>query len=107
MTHPDKVYEERVVKINELVDKKGSIDGFEFSNCHIMGPAVLVPSGCEFFGNSIGGQPDVVLWEVADARIKAGAISVANCAFRGCTFVNIGLAGPPPFVRKFREALGG
>jgi hypothetical protein len=103
----DKTYENRVVRITELVDVDGLLDGFTFVNCEISGPAVVVPSGSRMSGNDPGAPPDSLLWELPGDRIqKVGVILARNCTFEECRFRNVGLAGPSDFVQSFRRSMG-
>ena len=35
-----------------------------------------------------------------------GASLALNCTFEGCTFMNVGFAGPPEFVQQIGQSLG-
>jgi hypothetical protein len=105
----DKTYEDRVVRITELVDIDGLLDGFTFINCEISGPAVIVPSASQITGADTGAPADWFLWElplVAGRIQKVGAILAQNCVFERCRFRNVGLAGPTDFVQEFQQSMG-
>ena len=106
----DKTYEDKVIRLKDLVDVNGRMEGFTFLKCHIEGPAVIIGSASEFSENAMNGPPDAVLWEIPqddEGRVwKLGAILVQNCTFRGCEFRNVGLAGPKSFVEQFRGSMG-
>lgn len=109
MAHPDKIYQERVVRLCELAGDEGALDGFEFTGCQVKGPAVLVPRGGVSITNSNLGGPsqDALLWEIPRSRpVVVGAIPVTNCAFDGCTFERVGFAGPPEFIETMRVDVG-
>lgn len=108
MPHPANIYEARVVRICEVVNDEGVIDDFEFIGCEIRGPAVLFLDGSTLNNNSLPGPADALLWEIPhDRRIVYGAVHVKNTRFERCNFTNVGLAGPPEFIRTIRRDLGG
>ncbi len=103
----DNVYRDAVIRIAELAGEQGVLEGFVFEGCDIKGPVVLVPQDSTFANSSLVGDPDALLWEIPPDRPEViGAILVRNCTFEGCTFINVGLAGPPEFVEQVRESLG-
>ena len=103
----DNVYRDAVIRISELAGERGVLEGFVFEGCHLKGPAVPVPQGSTFAGANLIGNPDALLWEIPpDRREVIGAILALNCTFEGCTFTNVGFAGPPEFVRQMRQGLG-
>ena len=103
----DNVYRDAVIRVAELAGAQGVLEGFVFEGCDLKGPAVLVPQGSNFANSNVVGDPDALLWEIPPDRPQViGAILVRNCTFEGCTFLNVGFAGPPEFVREFRQSLG-
>ena len=103
----DNVYRDAVIRVAELAGEQGVLEGFVFEGCDLKGPAVLVPQGSNFANSNVVGDPDALLLEIPPDRPQViGAILVRNCTFEGCTFLNVGFAGPPEFVREFRQSLG-
>ncbi len=103
----DNVYRDAVIRIVELAGEQGVLEGFVFESCDLKGPAVVVPQGSNFANSSLVGDPDALLWEIPLDRPEViGAILVRNCTFEGCTFMNVGFAGPPEFVQQVRQSLG-
>jgi hypothetical protein len=103
----DNIYRNAVIRIADLAGEQGVLEGFVFEGCDLKGPAVLVPQGSNFANSSVVGNPDALLWEIPPDRSEViGAILVRNCTFEGCTFINVGLAGPPEFVQQLRQSLG-
>ena len=103
----DNVYRDAVIQIAELAGEQGVLEGFVFEGCDLKGPAVLVPQGSNFANSNLVGDPDALLWEIPPDRPGViGAILVRNCTFEGCTFLNVGFAGPPEFVREVMQSLG-
>lgn len=108
VAHPDNVYHERVVRLCEIAGDEGVLDGFEFTGCHVRGPAVLVLQGGVNLTNSNLGGPNMnaVLWEIPHSRtMVVGAILATNCTFDRCTFENVGFAGPPEFIEMMRSGV--
>ena len=103
----DNVYRNAVIRIAELAGEQGVLEDFVFEGCDIKGPAVLVPQGSTFASTNLLGDPEALLWDIPPNRPKvAGAILVRNCTFEGCTFINVGLAGPPEFIEQVKQSLG-
>jgi hypothetical protein len=100
-------YIEQDVRLADLAGDAGAIEGVRFKDCHVKGPAVLVVQGdFSLVGNEIEGDPDAFLWEVAPDRERViGAISIKNTEFEGCTFTNVGLAGPPEVIERIRTSV--
>lgn len=103
----DNVYRDAVIRISELAGEQGVLEGFVFYGCDIKGPAVVIAQDSTLANTNIVGDPDALLWEIPpDRPAVIGAILVRNCTFEGCTFLNVGFAGPPAFVRQLRQSLG-
>ncbi len=83
------------------------IEGRSFTDCVIIGPAILSPgagtlfNGCNF--GDVEGNPRNLLVKPAGDRI-IGALSVAGCVFEGCLLNGVGLVGDEGFITAF---LGG
>jgi hypothetical protein len=100
----DKTYEDRVIKITDLVGDDGLLDGFTFIGCHIKGPAVIWLAGSTLSNNVLSDTADAVLWDILPGRQRiTGAVIAKGCTFERCTFVNIGLSAPPDDLRQMRE----
>jgi hypothetical protein len=109
VSEQDKVYHDQIVRIVELVDGMAIpvLSEMTFQRCQIVGPAVILPLGNTQFLNSRMDHPDEMLWETQPNRVYVGAIGVDNCVFDDCDFNGIGIAGPPDYVRTFRNAMLG
>ena len=107
MAADDKHYEDRVVRLAELVDGGTVLDGFTFVGCQINGPAVILPRDSVFASNNFSSpNPDALLWEISPKRSDVvGVIEVRNCTFERCQFANVGIAGLPKVVKHFRASL--
>lgn len=103
----DNAYRDAVIRVADLAGDRGVLDGFVFEGCELKGPAVLVPQGSNLANSSLLGDPDALLWEIPPDRPEViGAILARNCTFENCTFMNVGLAGSPEFIRQVRQSLG-
>jgi len=94
----DREFRNQVVRIADLTVNIALLEGYQFSNCRIIGPAVLglldgvTITNCGWDAPGI----DAVFWEVPPERGPVvGAVGVANCTFSNCSFTLIGVAGPP------------
>lgn len=92
-------YTSQVVRITDLAVTRDVIEGVNFVDCHIIGPAVLLPLGeigmndCQFPADR-----DVIFWRVDPEHPDVmGAIGISNCSFERCRFDRIGMAGLPKF----------
>lgn len=100
-------YEGGPVRIAGLAENTEILDGFEFENCEIIGPAVIaVLDHNDFINSSFDGDFEALLWEIPHTRQRVvGAIGVKNCRFVGCKFRRIGFAGPAEFIVAFRRGV--
>lgn len=105
LTGKDKIKRGGVEYLADLATEEGILEGFQFENCHVMGPAVLVVQGdFDLVNNTIEGNPDAFLWEIPESRRHVtGAVLVKDTTFEGCTFTNVGLAGYHDFIEQVRQ----
>lgn len=99
--------EGEVIRLADEAGDAGVIEGFNFINCEVKGPAVLVIQGdFSLVSNEIEGDPDAFLWEIPEHRTRViGAILVKDSTFEGCTFRSVGLAGPPDVIERIRVSV--
>jgi hypothetical protein len=96
------------IRIADFVEQNPPLlDGFEFDNCTVLGPAVLaVLDNVTMTYNSFEGDFSSILWEVPVSRTMViGAIGIRNSAFKNCRFEGVGLAGPPELGAALRKGL--
>jgi hypothetical protein len=96
----DGTFRDEVVRIAELTVNSSTLEGLEFSNCRIIGPAVLVPLDDVTIVHCSWDAPgfDAIYWEVPpEQNYVVGAVGVTRCTFSNCRFEQIGIAGPPAF----------
>jgi hypothetical protein len=94
----DPAFRNDVVRISDLTVNTSILEGYDFSNCRIIGPAVLALLenvsivGCTWDAPGF----DAIYWEVPPTRpVVVGAVGVTRCTFSNCTFQQVGIAGPP------------
>ena len=102
-----KVYRDKDVRLADLVGDDAVLEGYEFRNCRLKGPAVLIVEGeFDLAENRVEGDPDAVLWRIPPDRDRViGAILLKDSTFEDCTFTNIGLAGYSDFIETVRLAI--
>lgn len=108
----DRQFRNQTVRIADLTVTTTSIEGYEFSGCRLIGPAVLAfvddntLTGCTFDAPGL----EALFWEVPPNRgpvVGAVAVAVANCMFSGCRFEMIGIAGPPEARAMLQQGFSG
>lgn len=91
--------------VDGAVSVNATIEGYEFVDCLLLGPAVVYLDRCHLENprwRAPGGLP-ALFWEIPRHReVIIGAIRLLNCTLVGCTFEAVGIAGPP----EMREELG-
>lgn len=102
-----KVYRDKDVRLTDLVGDDAVLEGYQFTNCRLKGPAVLLIEGkLDLVENRVEGDPDAILWEVPPDRERViGAILVKDSTFEGCTFTNVGLAGYSDFIERVKQGV--
>lgn len=99
----EKRFRNDAVRLADLTVNTFILEGYEFSNCRILGPAILVPQGqTSIVECGWEGTLDAIFWEIGpDRPIVVGAIAAVNCTFSNCSFSQVGIAGP----RELREIM--
>lgn len=104
----DRVYRNEAVRISALTVSSTTLMGLEFTNCRIIGPAILgFISGVTLVASTYDAPGlEAVFWEVAPERGPVvGIVAVIDCTFSNCTFEWIGWAARPTrgFPRRFQD----
>ncbi|MEX0659194.1 MAG: hypothetical protein WD080_08675 [Egibacteraceae bacterium] len=98
-----------VVEISRWAINDPLIEGVEFVNCTIVGPAVIVLVEGVSIINCGWDAPDwdALVWTIPDAReLIVGAVGLKNCTFSSCQFRNIGLGVKESDVPDVRAGFG-
>lgn len=97
------------MEIVRLVDRVGVnsiIEGQEFHDALIVGPAVIaLLDRVTMINCGFDGDEDSLFIEVAPDRGVLGVVGIVNTRFERCRFQNIGIVGPPEAVALMKEEL--
>lgn len=102
-------YESTTIRITDLAVTDDRVEKKVFSNCHIVGPAVVAPMGCTFSGcgfDVANGDPESMLIVVPD-RWLVGVIALMECEFYECRFTRIGFVMGEPMAEAFLTGIRG
>ena len=89
------------VRIAELADERGIIEGREFTDALILGPAMLTRSTARRSTTTPSRGRSRRRSTRRRSRTIAGVIGLRNVAFTGCTFRVIGIMAPPEVIARF------
>ena len=92
----DRTFRDQVVQISALTVNTVELREYTFSNCRILGPAIVIPLGRTEMGHCTwNGSIDAIFWEISEGRNHViGAVALVDCVFSNCVFQEIGFAGP-------------
>jgi len=103
-------YESQAVRITDHAVTDDVIQGKTFSNCSIVGPAILAPIesvsfvGCNF---DVADNDPASILIVVPPRWLVGAIALRHCGFYNCRFSRIGLICDESFGQYFLSMTSG
>lgn len=104
----DRSFRNDVIRMADLTVSSPVIEGYEFTNCRIIGPAIVVLTDTDLLScgwNAPG--LDAIFWEISPGReYVVGAISVVRCVFSSCSFEGVGIAGPAAMREQLAEGFG-
>lgn len=103
-------YESQTVRITDHAVTDDLIEGKTYSNCHIIGPAVLAPvEGVSFVGCGfdVANSDPQSLLIVVPPRWLVGIIGLKNCAFYSCRFTRVGFVVDEAFAQAFLGEITG
>jgi hypothetical protein len=106
----DRAFRGEVVRIADLTVNSSTIEGYKFSNCRIIGPAILGLFGGVEIVHCRWDAPgfDAIFWEVRPERGPVvGIVAVRDCIFSNCAFEQIGVAGPPEMRPQLEAGFSG
>lgn len=103
-------FSKMTVRIGALVEPTAPvIRDIRFTECTILGPAIIAPAGAgQITNSSFDADPTGLFWVAADDRSQkpSGVIVAINCIFDHCRFVGIGIAASRENLAKMREGFG-
>ena len=98
-------YESQTIRLADLVVTGTAINGKTFSNCHLVGPMMLMPlRDVTFAGCSFEAPADMLVVVIGD-RPVFGAVAIVDSGFYDCRFTNVGFLGSSSFLDAFTEGL--
>lgn len=101
-------FESEVVRLADLAIVRQILDGYEFRDCLLMGPAVVVMMDNITLNDCNLGGPDLpaLFWLIEENRENiVGAIGFTNSTFEGCQFQMVGFAGKEDLRAKLTADL--
>ncbi len=103
-------FRNEVVRIAELTVNTVVLEGLTFQNCRLIGPAVVIPLRGGGIVHCTFDAPeglDAIFWEIPEGRTwVVGGVGLVDCYFSACTFLGIGLAGPPRLREELERNFG-
>lgn len=95
-----------IVEIAGEANRRSIIENAEWNGAIIVGPAVLAPlENVSFLNSTFDADADSLFIEVPEGRGIVGVIGLKNVTFNDCEFRNVGVAGTPASITKFREGM--
>lgn len=104
----DRIFRNEIIRITELAIHADVLEGLEFSDCRVIGPAILAPLDHVDFMHCRWGAPDLdaLFWEISPERqLVVGVIGLRHCTFSRCSFEQIGVAGPSGLREQLAEGM--
>ena len=96
----------QLVQIAQEANRRSMIEDQSWTGAIIVGPAILAPlERVEIRNSSFDGDPDALFIEIPEGRGVIGVIGLKNVEFDDCEFRNIGIAGTPESISRFRAGL--
>jgi hypothetical protein len=109
MPENGRVYEQRVVYLTDLLDKRKrppTLEGYTFTGCQIHGPVIIYSMGSSFSGCNFQNDVEAMLYEIPEGATKVGIVGLVRCTFKDCNIEGVGIAGTPADLSQLRAALG-
>jgi hypothetical protein len=94
------------VRLIDLVDVTGVIEGQTHAGKRILGPGVMVPlEDVHFTGCRFDADPSALFIQLDEGQAVHGFIGVKQSTFEDCLFQNVGIAGTKDSLSVFKRAL--
>jgi hypothetical protein len=94
------------IRLAQIADDEATIEEAEFTDCDLLGPAVVLVDETTVSECGWGGTPDSVFWPVREGRSIMGSLRLYRCVFKRCQFRNIGIVATPDDVAQMRREFG-
>ena len=98
----------KTLRLTELEMIGGLLVKMTFEDCHIDGPAIVVPTGGTSFQGchiAYSATLESILWPFPSSQVVVGAIGLVDCEFKRCWIDGIGFAGPPDALDNLRKQI--
>lgn len=100
-------YRDEVVRVVDLFTTTTTASGFSFTNCLLVGPAIVVLTGSTMSNCTVSGELEGVMWKLPANETVFGAVLFDDTTFDHCRFERVGFAGLDPFLEQFRLSMTG
>lgn len=100
-------FDNEVLRVADLAITTHVLEGFQFFNCQLLGPAVFIPMGETLMqGCNFESELDDLFWLVPPERAMiVGGLGIRDCLFIGCNFTRIGWAGPQELYNEMKASI--
>lgn len=101
-------FRDDVVPLAPLFVTNDVLHGVTFTNCTLVGPAVIVLlDGCEMNYTSLDAPGPDAFWEFPDDRaFLVGVLGFLECRFIKCQLQRIGIAAPKSRLPQLLQGFG-
>jgi len=107
--HADRIHRDAIVRLSDLTLTGNIIEAVTFTNCLIVGPAVILILGATSLEECSWDAPGprALFWEIDDARSEiVGAVGLLDCTFSACRFTNVGIGAHRKDLPKLQAGFG-
>jgi hypothetical protein len=94
------------IRLAQIADDQAVIEDATFTDCDLVGPAVVMLDDTTVSESTWGGTADSIFWPVPEGREVMGSLRLYQCVFRRCTFRNIGIVAVPDDIAQMRTEIG-
>lgn len=105
----DRLYDQRVVFLTDLLDKRKrppTLEDYTFVGCQVRGPVIVYSMETTFNGCTFQDDIESMLYEVPEGASKVGIVGLIRCTFKDCDISAMGIAGTSATLRLVRAAFG-
>jgi hypothetical protein len=95
-------FENKAVRVADLVVTTDVVRETDFVNCQIIGPAIVYFENCTLVNVIFTGNLEAMLYEVEESRPIQGVVVFDRCLFDQSRFERIGLIGTAELLAPIR-----